>query len=59
MRYRKVEAEAYFNREFSPANKNDKPAQRQAWNNFTDMLNRDGMITDSQYDRWEAPKNIQ
>ena len=34
---------------------NDKPAIREAWNNFTDMLCKDGMITDSQYNRWSNP----
>lgn len=30
----------------------DKPMAREAWNNFTDSLNRDRRITDAQYARW-------
>jgi hypothetical protein len=34
---------------------NDKPMIREAWNNFTDSLCKDGFITDSQYNRWSNP----
>ena len=35
--------------------KHDKPALREAWNNFTDMLCKDGRITPRQYDTWLNP----
>ena len=33
----------------------DIPAVRQAWNNFTDTLRRDGLITDHQVNTWVSP----
>jgi hypothetical protein len=33
----------------------DKPALRQAWNDFTDMLCKSGQITQNQYDTWLGP----
>jgi len=33
----------------------DVIAKREAWNNFTDALCKEGYITDSQYDRWTNP----
>ena len=33
----------------------DKPAIREAWNNFTDMLCKDGEITLKQYETWVHP----
>jgi len=35
----------------------DKPARREAWNNYTNDLHRHGLITDRQYDRWLGPKS--
>ena len=35
--------------------KTDKPAMRQAWNDWTDALCKDGRITQRQYDRWLGP----
>ena len=35
--------------------KKDLPAKREAWNNFTDMLQKEGLITESQYDKWLGP----
>jgi len=35
--------------------KNDKPAISQAWNDYTDMLCKDGQITQRQYDTWTNP----
>lgn len=32
--------------------RHDKPAVREAWNNFMNSLHREGMITDRQYDTW-------
>jgi len=33
----------------------DKPAVREAWNNYTDMLQKDGSITEKQYNEWSNP----
>lgn len=33
----------------------DKVALREAWNNYTDSLCKDGMITEHQYDTWSNP----
>lgn len=33
----------------------DWPARREAWNNYTDMLQKDGMITMHQYSTWTHP----
>lgn len=35
--------------------KNDKPALCEAWNNYTDGLCKDGLITAQQYDTWANP----
>ncbi len=35
--------------------KNDKPAIGMSWNVFTDMLHRDGYITDWQVNNWTNP----
>ena len=35
--------------------RSDKIAMRESWSNFTDSLCKDGMITDSQYNRWSNP----
>ena len=35
--------------------KNDKPAVRQAWNDYTDSLCKDGQITQEEYDIWVSP----
>lgn len=34
---------------------NDKPALRQAWNDFTDNLCKQGHITLKQYETWTSP----
>lgn len=34
---------------------NDRPAIREAWNDWTDMLARDGRITMKQYETWVGP----
>lgn len=41
--------------EFFNVYKHDKPALREAWNNYTDMLCKDGRITQHQYDTWLNP----
>lgn len=33
----------------------DIPARREEWNNWTDGLCKDGVITEEQYERWECP----
>lgn len=33
----------------------DIPARREAWNNFTDCLCKDNLITSEQYNDWECP----
>lgn len=33
----------------------DVTAKREAWNNYTDSLCKDGMITKRQYDTWSNP----
>jgi hypothetical protein len=35
--------------------KGDKVALCEAWNNFTDMLCKDNLITDAQYNNWANP----
>jgi hypothetical protein len=35
--------------------KDDKPAIREAWNNFTDMLCKEGQISSTQYSNWSNP----
>ena len=34
----------------------DRPAIREAWNDWTDGLCKDGQITQRQYDRWRMPR---
>ena len=34
----------------------DGPARREAWNNWTDMLCKDGEISDWQYNNWTQPE---
>jgi hypothetical protein len=38
-----------------PQWKGDTIAKREAWNDFVDMLSRDGDITQSQRDNWTNP----
>ena len=33
----------------------DKPARREEWNNWTDGLCKEGIISDWQYDNWTHP----
>ena len=37
----------------------DLPARREAWNDYTDMLCKDGQITERQYDTWTHPEICQ
>ena len=34
----------------------DWPARREAWNNWTDSLCKDGQISDWQYANWSQPR---
>ena len=34
----------------------DIPARSEAWNNWTDMLCKDGLISDWQYHNWTHPR---
>lgn len=40
---------------FWPYGEGDKVALREAWNNYTDSLCKDGMITERQYETWTNP----
>ena len=42
-------------REFYLIPKNDIPAKREAWNNFTDSLCKDRIISSRQYSNWTNP----
>lgn len=35
--------------------KDDRIAIRTAWNDYTDMLCKEGQITDKQYSNWDNP----
>jgi hypothetical protein len=35
--------------------KHDKPAVSEAWNNYTDMLCKEGKISSKQYSNWTNP----
>ena len=35
----------------------DWPARREAWNNWTDSLCKDGQISDWQYENWSHPRS--
>ena len=39
----------------NPSLKNDAFAKRQAWDIFTDMLCKEGYITENQYNNWSNP----
>jgi len=52
----KIQAVTQFKEYILPLiNKKDKPGKREAWNNYTDSLCKDGQITQNQYDRWTQP----
>jgi hypothetical protein len=34
----------------------DWPARREGWNNWTDSLCKDGLISDWQYENWSQPR---
>ena len=57
----KVEAVASFRESWAdfvandPSWRGDKIAKRCAFNDYVDMLNKDGLVTDSQADNWSNP----
>lgn len=59
----KKEAEKLFKENVMPSireaferdGKRDLPARREAWNNFTDSLCKDGEISLKQYESWLHP----
>jgi ferric-dicitrate binding protein FerR (iron transport regulator) len=58
----KAQALRRFRQEVAPSvvaryGTRDKPACREAWNNWTDSLHKNGEITARQYDRWLGPKS--
>lgn len=50
----KVQALVLF-REVDNSPKGDIVWKREAWNNFTDYLCKDGQISSQQYDNWTNP----
>ena len=58
MRMTKVEVVASFKemlREAGDPLRGDSIAKREAFNNYVDMLNKDGDVTDWQADNWSNP----
>lgn len=54
----KQEAVQLFKNEYSEQLgkwENDKTAKITAWNNYTDILCKDGLISTKQYDTWKNP----
>lgn len=59
----KAEVVEMFKDQFMPViraeekkkNMRDMPMRREAWNNFCDMLYKDGQITENQYMNWDQP----
>lgn len=43
----------------SGISRRDKPALREAWNDYTDSLQKNGLITARQYDTWTQPKGLE
>lgn len=42
-------------RENKNGGRKDIPMRREAWNNFTDALCKEGRITEGQYETWSGP----
>ena len=52
----KKQALEQFRSELKPyIPKGDVPAIREAWNNYTDSLCKDRLITEKQYETWTNP----
>ena len=57
MKVNKTDAVEIFRAEVLPYLRwRDETALNEAWNNWTDMLCKDGEITDWQYNNWTGPK---
>lgn len=41
---------------FEQSGRKDKPARRMAWQNFVDMLCKEGKVTTNQFNTWHDPK---
>lgn len=41
--------------QYERGGRRDLPARREAWNNYTDALHKDGLITAHQYNTWTHP----
>jgi hypothetical protein len=55
----KREAERQFREDILPRlSSNDKPARRQAWNDYVDSLQKNGQITERQAFDWDQPDFI-
>ena len=63
MRMSKKDAEVDFKENVRPYiiseyGTDDVTAMREAWNNYTDMLCKDGQISNHQYETWDHPRFI-
>lgn len=54
----KSEVLPVIRRKYERDGRKDRPARREAWNNWTDDLAKCGDISPRQYDRWLAPKGL-
>ena len=45
----------FIQEEYEQDREPDWPARREAWNNWTDALCKDGLISDWQYENWTHP----
>ena len=46
----------FIQEEYEQDGEPDWPARREGWNNWTDMLCKDGLISDWQYNNWTHPR---
>lgn len=51
----KAHAMPWIQEQYEQDGRPDWPARREAWNNFTDMLQKEGRITMRQYETWTHP----
>lgn len=52
----KKEALSQFREEILPnLPKDDKPCIQEQWNNYTDILHKEGKISEYQYNNWSNP----
>ena len=55
MRTTKKEVVAQFRELLGDSLRGDSIAKREAFNNYVDMLNKDGLVTDNQAYNWSNP----